>query len=788
MPTILELFKGSPMDKAVKADKDTVIEQELTGIRVRSAVELNNPLIYGNQAIRIATRSTSAVELMKQGTGGEAGDGGLIGKGLGAITGGGFGQAVFGGKVTSLSQARDGVNSKLGIPQLTIPTYVNNTGELQKGIEPDTMITIAKIKNDSAGTDVGKFLKQTGGGNPKTIARQALGGGISLVKDKIREKLFGNPDSLGSNTAQPTNGGWEYSSKSTYSDQIRSVKTQEDAKDKLGGAIDNASSEALKKAAELKQQGKEKLGKVAGDLSGKLKGSSKLGNKAGSAIDSAVEQNTQNPTPSPDLKYSETLGNYKVEYQEANTPIVDLSLVSPVYGVDRKASGGRYGKTEYGFSDVSNNSGIYSPYNPTEGSNYTAGNRANWQTTYGLDRGDSITSSPIQTRTAEETKILENQDLIPFWIKSKRSGRSAHFRSYVTGINESSSPSWNSSKFFGNPFNFYTYDGVERSVSFTLNVVCFNSGELASNWEKLEFLTAQTYPTFTNNFVNPPIVTFRLGDMYKDKVSYIENLSYSLPDTGTWETNIDGLLLPKFIDVNITFKFIEQRVSEDTIYSFKRTKDAIQFINEKNSAGGSFTTDSITATETPSPPQVDESGVPVTEGTEGGVNKPQENLETGKTEPTPKEEQSGEVVTGDNTTSKAVVEKNERLERVKELFPNASNWTQQGIAQDLDYDLDTVQKISSDAIWNKPTSSSPNAEIREVFYIYYKNGYERDWCMQISPSSMSGGTYRTWVTTWNRGYDPLGILVDLKDNPPPPQPAPVPPIDTDTKRKRKKKR
>ena len=115
MPTILELFrgsskdispnipnqtpvqqkfKGSPQESAVKSDQDTVIEQELTGIRIRSAVELNNPLIYGNEAIRIATRSTSSVEKMKQATGGSAATGGLIGQGLGAITGGKFGKFV----------------------------------------------------------------------------------------------------------------------------------------------------------------------------------------------------------------------------------------------------------------------------------------------------------------------------------------------------------------------------------------------------------------------------------------------------------------------------------------------------------------------------------------------------------------------------------------------------------------------------------------------------------------------------------------------------------------------
>jgi hypothetical protein len=770
MPTILELFKSSGLDKQVKPDKDTVFEFETTGIRPRSAVELNNPLIYGNQAIRIANRSTSAVELMKQSTGGEAGDGGLIGQGLGAITG---------GRVTSLSQARDGINSKLGIPQLTIPTFVNNTGELQKGIEPDTMITIAKIKNDAAGTDLGRFLKQTGGGNPKTIGRQALGGGISLVKDKLREKLFGNPDSLGSNTAQPANGGWEYSSQSTYSDQIRDVKTQEDAKDKLGGTINNASSEALKNAAQLKEEGKQKIGEAAGSLKNKLKGTSN-----NPALDAAVEQSTlENPTPSPDLKYSETLGNYKVEYQEANTPIVDLSLVSPVYGVDRKDSGGRYGKTEYGFSDVRNNTGIYSPYNPTEGANYTAGNKASWQTTYGLDKGDTITQSPIKTRTDEETKILENQDLIPFWIKSKRSSRSAHFRSYVTGITETSSPSWSSSKFFGNPFSFYTYDGVERSVSFTLNIVCLNAGELASNWEKLEFLTAQTYPTFTStntgNYTNPPIVSFRLGDMYRDKVSYIESLSYSLPDAGTWETNIDGLLLPKFIDVSIAFKFIEQIGSQSTIYNIKRTKDAIQLINEQNSGGGSFTTDSITTNEAPAAPQVDESGVPITEGTEGGVNKPQQNLETGKTQPTPKEEQSGEVVTGDNTTSKAVVEVDERLEQAKQLFPNTSLYTQTFFANDLNLDLDSVKKIPSDQTY-KP-------EFGDVYYIYNKNGYDKDWAYVVTSIGSSGGSYKGWVANDNNGYDPLGILKDFTNGTPPPQPAPIVPID-EKRRRRKKKR
>ena len=113
--TLLELFKGSPQDKAVKADKETLIEQETSGIRVKSAVELNNPGIYGNEATRIVQRSTPDLEKMKKGTGGTEGDGGLIGKGLGKLTG---------GKLTSIGDVRDKVNTTLGIPVNQIPTRV----------------------------------------------------------------------------------------------------------------------------------------------------------------------------------------------------------------------------------------------------------------------------------------------------------------------------------------------------------------------------------------------------------------------------------------------------------------------------------------------------------------------------------------------------------------------------------------------------------------------------------------------------------------------------------------
>ena len=151
--TLLELFKGSPQDKSVKSDKETLVEQELTGVRTKSAVELNNPLIYGNEATRIAQRSTPDLEDMKEGTGGEAGDGGLIGKGLGKLTK---------GKLTSIGDVRDKVNSKLGIPVNQIPTRV-----IDEIKDKDSQTPVVKGED---GTEVGKLLKESAG-NPKTILK-----------------------------------------------------------------------------------------------------------------------------------------------------------------------------------------------------------------------------------------------------------------------------------------------------------------------------------------------------------------------------------------------------------------------------------------------------------------------------------------------------------------------------------------------------------------------------------------------------------------------------------------
>ena len=187
MPTILELFRSSDLDRNIDTNPDTFLEQEVSGLRLKSAVELNNPLLYGNEAVRIANRTTKEVEDMKASFG-ETGGGGLLGDALGKLTG---------DKVNSISEARDKVNEKLGIPTTIIPTsYEDRLGGIEISKYPEEF---GKIKKDGEGSFVGGLLS---GGTPKTIAQQAAGKLLDEAKDAIRGKLFGESASAGSNAVE----------------------------------------------------------------------------------------------------------------------------------------------------------------------------------------------------------------------------------------------------------------------------------------------------------------------------------------------------------------------------------------------------------------------------------------------------------------------------------------------------------------------------------------------------------------------------------------------------------
>tara|TARA_A200000159_G_scaffold164862_1_gene196848 strand:- start:3945 stop:5708 length:1764 start_codon:yes stop_codon:yes gene_type:complete len=584
MPTILELFQSSGLKDSVKADNETLVEQETSGIRVKSLVELNNPILYGNESIRIVNRTTEAVEKQRTANSSAPADGGLIGKGLGKLTG---------GKVNSISEARDKVNSTLGIPVNLIPTDVAK-GLVGKN-PVNTSITLEEIRLGGAGTGLGKFLKSTGGGNPSAIAKQAIGKGIDLVKGEIRGALFGKrgPD-------EPAQG--EY--KNLIPDYGNVIANRQDIQEKKpqkeGGFTYSSTVDISAEAIEDRNDMSTKLEYVKSLYEKGIFGTPPLTIAKNIQISENKFNDDKTRSGEKVNLYTKASEDLVIDDSQDLTINIDKVSYTPTRG-EGKTFGGKYG---FRFKPSDNFDGDDFDKQRNLENKYSTNDDVIGRTLEGVrgmtNKKDIINQSPVSDEDilVDGGTPLEDFDLIPLVIKNTYSGKRAHFRCSINGLTETTSPSWDSSKFLGNPFNLYTYSGVERSVNFNLQLFALNANELVNNWEKLKFLTYLCYPTGYQSesigYVIPPFIKFTLGDMYNQKDGFIESLSYTIPDSGVWETgqgnavvdnefvnkfntkeltvnDLKGYKLPKFIDVSITIKFVEQRSTTglSKMYSFK---------------------------------------------------------------------------------------------------------------------------------------------------------------------------------------------------------------------------
>lgn len=212
------------------------------------------------------------------------------------------------------------------------------------------------------------------------------------------------------------------------------------------------------------------------------------------------------------------------------------------------------------------------------------------------------------------TLSAEDGDLIPLRFSSIVLQAGVDFRATITGLTETISPSWNASKFIGNPYNFYTYEGVERSVSFTFKIYALNGNELKMMWEKLDFLNTFAYPQkFASPYVTPPFMRITLGNMYKNKEGFVDSLSFTIDDNTPWEIGTDGKYfghissygltdntnrdvldkedispidlkdykLPTIVEVQMTIKFIE---SQSTFWNNNGNRKIVYYYGEGDRA------------------------------------------------------------------------------------------------------------------------------------------------------------------------------------------------------------
>jgi hypothetical protein len=238
------------------------------------------------------------------------------------------------------------------------------------------------------------------------------------------------------------------------------------------------------------------------------------------------------------------------------------------------------------------------------------------KTKYGIessDKLDFLNEKAQYTATAggklqlTDGTYLDDWDFITLKFQSRATGKAVNFRATVSGISETVSPSWDSGKFIGSPFNYYTYSSIERSVSFNFKVYSTTSAQHVAAWQRINFLTGLAYPQGYNQpYATPPFVLLTLGNLYVNKNAYIESLSYTMDDNAGWEIGLNDESVktykcPIVVDVSITLKFVESRntTSGGKFYGFELGREATaevpssanaQLSNDSNASAGLLTT------------------------------------------------------------------------------------------------------------------------------------------------------------------------------------------------------
>lgn len=149
---------------------------------------------------------------------------------------------------------------------------------------------------------------------------------------------------------------------------------------------------------------------------------------------------------------------------------------------------------------------------------------------------------PISSNEIQSTDViflyffdLVNEIYIPF--------RAAD----LSGLTDQTSGEWDPVSYLGRADKLFIYKGFSRDVNFNFKVYANSIEELIPMWERINYLTGLVRPSKytpssnTNaseigSFIYPPMITFRIGDLFIDQPAVLNNVSVTIPQESNWES------------------------------------------------------------------------------------------------------------------------------------------------------------------------------------------------------------------------------------------------------------
>lgn len=491
--------------------RETAFEQETTGLRVRRFV--NQTALYGTDLIRITTQKTDVVDAFKQARTNE-GNVNLI-------------------QLFEPNNLSNKINKFLGIPKTIYPSALRANPKFTSEAEPRKLETLLEIKNDAAGSLIGRYLKDTGTGTPQQAAKRVIGGGIGIAKGVVRDALIGKERVVPITTGSLDGFVTKYYRGNTYQQSMEAL-IQPDSKQQVDITLVSPIGGLERKDGQfgrLRGANQTVYGFTLSDGSANV--------KFGEPTQKDLIEKFNSPVK-PYLTGSNALFEGKLK----NNPILDFVKPGKLKEKEiRRYSKDTERKSLYNKDTVLNNElgkrrGLYSDKDL-------------------LNQTGKLTEAELGNVKINGTDISE-VDLIPLRFQKVNDGSAVYVRSVVTGFNETFSPSWDNSRMLGHPFNFYNFTNIERKVTFNFKTYAMSQPELVLMWRRLEFISHCTYPdSYTSSGIfQPTLLYFTFGNIYIDKVCFIDSLSYTInDDENLWELGGDKIKTKagNFVDFNNKF-------------------------------------------------------------------------------------------------------------------------------------------------------------------------------------------------------------------------------------------
>jgi hypothetical protein len=163
----------------------------------------------------------------------------------------------------------------------------------------------------------------------------------------------------------------------------------------------------------------------------------------------------------------------------------------------------------------------------------------------------------------------ETKDIIKFVFEAIENNKPSEswaifFRAYLSGFNDNHQASINAFKYIGRGEDFYTYQGVSRTIGFSFKIAVGSEQEQRPLYSKLNHLISQVYPDYSDTYsiMRAPIIRLTIGDYLHRVAGMLENVSITVDDNVPWEisSNENIKQLPHIINVQCGFKPIQDFV------------------------------------------------------------------------------------------------------------------------------------------------------------------------------------------------------------------------------------